>query len=176
MVNARSVIGLLAVAGMAWPAHAVYRCEAKDGRVTFQDAPCSNAAAKQSRPIGALPGVAPPSAPAPAPPAVKVLTVEQRMVHNYERERRIGEMQQQIAYIEGVIDNRSVRMDAEIGALRSKKQYANNNLAGATWEASISAEMQAITAKYQALNEVDFERLKVLRDALEKAKAVPVAR
>jgi len=40
--------------------------------------------------------------------------------------------------------------DNEIAALRHKKSYAANNLAGATWEKSISDEMQAVAERYNA--------------------------
>ena len=40
--------------------------------------------------------------------------------------------------------------DAKLAALRDKKSYANNNLAGATWEKSISDEMQAVAQRYNA--------------------------
>ena len=38
--------------------------------------------------------------------------------------------------------------DTELERLRAKKALANNNLAGAAYEQSISTEMQAVVAKY----------------------------
>lgn len=38
--------------------------------------------------------------------------------------------------------------EAEQAALRAKKERARNNLAGATWEQSISDEMQAVAAAH----------------------------
>lgn len=40
--------------------------------------------------------------------------------------------------------------DGKLQALRYKKLYAANNLAGATWEKSISDEMAAVTTRYNA--------------------------
>ena len=39
-------------------------------------------------------------------------------------------------------------MNTRLAQLRDKKRYANNNLAGAVWERSISDEMNAVTSSY----------------------------
>ena len=39
--------------------------------------------------------------------------------------------------------------DAQLAALRDKKALANNNLAGAAWEQSISTEMTAVAEQYR---------------------------
>lgn len=54
-------------------------------------------------------------------------------------------------------------MDADLVALQRKKRLANNNLAGATWEDSISGEMQAIAARYRAGIEVEQAKIVDLR-------------
>lgn len=51
-------------------------------------------------------------------------------------------------------------MDAELAALRDKKSYANNNLAGAAWQQSLSTEMEAAVGKYQA-------KIKTAQDAID---------
>ena len=66
--------------------------------------------------------------------------------------------------------NRNVQMQNEFAALRSLKGTANNNLAGATYAQSLSTEMEAVASKYKALNDVDQERLKVLRADLATAR------
>lgn len=43
-------------------------------------------------------------------------------------------------------------MDQELDAIRNKKRYANNTLAGATWEQSLSTEMNAVTSRYNIEN------------------------
>ena len=72
-----------------------------------------------------------------------------------------GEQQQQqrIADLEATIDGRNRRMQDEMAAIQSRKAQAKNNLAGATWEQSLSTEMQAVASKYQALNDADQARL-----------------
>ncbi len=47
--------------------------------------------------------------------------------------------------------------------LKRKKMHANNNLAGATWEESISSEMQSVAESYKtkiqsAQNQIDDTR------------------
>jgi hypothetical protein len=39
-------------------------------------------------------------------------------------------------------------MESDLQALKNKKRSANNNLAGAVYEQSISSEMNAVTASY----------------------------
>ena len=55
-------------------------------------------------------------------------------------------------------------MNGELSALRQKKSYANNNLAGAQWQTSISEEMSAVTAKYQTMIDAEKDRLAHLRE------------
>jgi ubiquinone biosynthesis protein UbiJ len=66
-------------------------------------------------------------------------------------------------------------MNEKITALRYKKRQARNNLAGATWEQSISVEMDAISNQYNSRidslrEEVDrlVEKKNRLQDQQEK--------
>lgn len=62
-------------------------------------------------------------------------------------------------------------MDTDLADLQARKARANNNLAGATWEQSISTEMQAVTAKYQTKIKTAQDRIGSLRQektALDK--------
>lgn len=61
-------------------------------------------------------------------------------------------------------------MEQELAALRTKKMQANNNLAGATWEQSISTEMSVVVEKYKVQKEADGERLKVMSAELRRLK------
>jgi len=58
-----------------------------------------------------------------------------------EIDREINDHRERIVYLQQ-------RMRSEIAQLREKKYYANNNLAGATWEQSISQEIEAVTKRY----------------------------
>ncbi len=117
--------------------------------------------------------------PATAPPAAQAaLSADQRILANLERERRLEEkarsidnLEGQISSLQDIINRRNTQMTAELAALQNKKAYARNNLAGATWEQSISSEMQAVTQKYKTMNDSDFERLRLLRADLESIKS-----
>ncbi|MDV7391114.1 hypothetical protein RZS08_07170, partial [Arthrospira platensis SPKY1] len=58
----------------------------------------------------------------------------------------------------------------EMASLSRKKQFASNNLAGATWEESISEEMNAVAQKYDALIRNDQSRIEQLRAAADRLK------
>lgn len=68
-----------------------------------------------------------------------------------------------IAALERDIAGYQKSMDAELATLQARKASANNNLAGATWEQSLSTEMQAVTAKYQTKIKTAQDRIAGLR-------------
>ena len=94
------------------------------------------------------------------------------MVRQMEKDRRVRELDQQISDTEAAINGRNAAMNNELAALRSRKQFANNNLAGATYEQSLSSEMQAVAAKYKAMNDVDVARLQQLRLDVANARQI----
>ena len=53
---------------------------------------------------------------------------------------------------EMAIERSRAQCDREYRALQDKKLAANNNLAGATWEGSISAEMTALATRCDTRN------------------------
>ncbi|KRS22817.1 hypothetical protein AAY72_01505 [Alishewanella sp. WH16-1] len=60
--------------------------------------------------------------------------------------------------------------DAELAKLKAKKRRSANNLAGATWEESISTEMAAVVKKYETdINELnrEIDKLKTEIDSLD---------
>ena len=156
-------------------ASAQYKCTATDGSVSFQQTACVGAQKQQALTIKpAMGGDPAPRADGSKPEAGG--TVDQRMVRAIEQERRIRGMEQTLVNTETAIDNRNAAMSAEMAALQGRKQSARNNLAGATYEQSISTEMQAVAAKYKTMNDIDLERLKQLRADLVTAKQQGVPR
>jgi len=79
---------------------------------------------------------------------------------------RLRDLEREIARREGQISTWENARDSRIAQLRSKKHYANNNLAGATWEESISTEMQAVSSQYDS--KIDREQHKIDRLFKEK--------
>lgn len=84
-------------------------------------------------------------------------------VKQMERTNTISRIDREIREIEYEIENDQKSMDRELTELKGKKGRANNNLAGATWEQSISTEMQAVTEKYRAKFDYSRDRISTLR-------------
>lgn len=148
-------------------AFAQYKCTDNSGKVAFQQTPCASSQKQQELKVRFINPPQPVQSQASGPQ----LTTDQRMLANLEHDRKLRELQQQIEQIEGNINQRNALMSSEIALLQQRKLAANNNLAGATWEQSISTEMQAVTQKYKTMNDTDFERLRQLRVELDNAKS-----
>lgn len=86
-----------------------------------------------------------------------------------EHERALRDIDHRISVEHSRIREQEDRMSGELAALRAKKAQANNNLAGAVWENSISEEMSAVVARYdvriRGLRE-EIRRLEGEREAL----------
>lgn len=149
-------------------AAAQFKCTDASGRVTFQQVECGPSARQQALQLRRTDEAA--SSPAAASAAGG--TVEQRMVRQLERERKIRALTDEVARLETVVDQRNAAMNAELDGLRERKLKAKNNQAGATWEQSISTEMQAVTAKHQTLLSVELERLRSAKAELAAAQQV----
>ncbi|SNY41069.1 protein of unknown function [Arsukibacterium tuosuense] len=142
-----SLLWLLPLSAMA----TVFKCEV-DGVVTYSQIPCSHDAelteyttdevdspAKQQKPAAQTES-----------PSETLVRVRDALTKR--------DMQLQITRLKGDKARLQSRRDIEITKLRQSKLQANNNLAGAVWENSLSKEMAAITAKYDSdIRSVDSE-------------------
>ena len=81
-----------------------------------------------------------------------------------ERDRRIRDLEHEIRARRSRIGDEQSAMDREIAALRQQKARANNNLAGATWEKSISEEMNAVVGRYDV-------RIRTLQDEINRLES-----
>ena len=137
---------LLACVVGASDARAINKCVGADGRVSFQDGPCpGKGEAITVRPASG-------AAPLPAVPASggidAALPPPQKRV---AKEGAFGETWQRRTYLEnhGVPDARAavhghkLACERKLAELAVQKRTANNNLAGAMYLQSISAEMQS---------------------------------
>lgn len=137
----RTIVFLLSLTALA-PAWAVNKCTGSDGKVVFQDAPCAEGKGGK---IDVRPASG--SAAAPTVPA----TGEAPTRASMSKEGEFGESWQRRTFLEnrGIADARNAlrghqqRCTDKQRELAARKNYSNNNLAGATWEQSISMEMQA---------------------------------
>lgn len=157
----------LALAVAATPAAAIYQCKDANGRSTFQDMPCDGSGGRVLK-VQPAAGTAPAATPATAgtPPANDDPSA---MVRRMERAAEISRLEREIRDAEALVERDQRSMEREMDALQAKKTRARNNLAGATWEQSISTEMQAVADKYRArqdMNRAKIESLRMRRDAL----------
>lgn len=129
-------IALLAPAE-AW---AINKCTGADGKVVFQDAPCSGR--------GETLDIRPATGPAPSNTST---TNAAGTATSTTKEGVFGESWQRRTYLENrgipdaqaAISKHKLSCEQKQAELRAKQGTANNNLAGATFLQSIAAEMQA---------------------------------
>lgn len=153
----------LALASTAAVAQETYKCKTPGGMV-YQDRPCAGVR------YAAEPAASPPAvATSEARAAPSDMERSKAYLAGREKERRIGDLKEQIAHLEESIARSQQARDAELYALRERKAYANNNLAGANLEQALATEMQSINARYATDIGIKQDRLKQLRDELAQA-------
>ena len=148
----------------------VFKCT-EDGKTVFQDKPCrgSGTAIIVKPASGSAPGDNDGASPE-APPEARL----KEHVRSMELERKQREIEYAIRDNENDIQGYQSQMERELAGLQRKKSLARNNLAGAPWEQSISAEMQAVSEKYRTRIQISRDRLTQLRkDAGELRKPTP---
>lgn len=123
----------------------VYKCK-EGGTTVFSAQPCgAGSQAIDVRPASGASRAAP--APAQAPAAAGQPTPAS-MTDRADQAARRRILDDDIWRKQRVIDALHEEHSTRQAQLRAKKTRANNNLAGATWEQSISDEMQAVAAEY----------------------------
>lgn len=152
---------LVAAALAASPALAMYKCKDANGRTAFQERPCESTGTKgnqiEVRPAaGAAPSTAPaintqataePTAGAPQTEAERLRKLNERD----RKQRRLKDLnEREISTAKGRIRNANNQCERRMGGAQYMKSFANNNLAGATWEQSLSTEMQAYATQCAA--------------------------
>lgn len=165
MQYGKLIAAAMLIAASGSTAAQVYKCAGPDGKLAFQDTPCAGGKTLNVRPASGSSSTYSPGAAA----AASTTNKERALLDQYERERRVRSVSYDIDQLERTLDADQHRMDRELDALRNKKRYANNNLAGAQWESSISEEMQAVTERYKnkaAGDRAKLEDLRKQRDAL----------
>lgn len=167
MRPSRRALMTLSALLVATSAHAqVYKCNV-DGKTVFADQPC----ATDAKPIDVRPasGHSAPALPPlvittpGAPQPINASSNPQAVVARMEHARALRDMDHRIDVEHSRIREEEGRMNAELAALRAKKAQANNNLAGAMWEQSISQEMSAVVARYDV-------RIRAIQGEVERLK------
>jgi|SRR5690554_782402 len=135
-------------------ATSVHVCTNADGKKSFQDQPCDAGLKADIKTIKTTPS----QTSTMYDPSAKTTAYNQMRSDNERRQ-----LDRDIKRSENRIVDYRNNMQRELSLLRKKKNYANNNLAGAEWENSISTEMQAVTSKYSTLITSEEARLANLR-------------
>lgn len=147
-----SAFAVAALALLPLPAAAVNKCTGPDGKVAFQDAPCSGKGETLTvRPAsGAAPAATRTAAGAsdtPAAPTTEAQRINAQIAAS-QKARRVQELElRSVPGAQADVDRLRQQCDGEMQALRRQKSNANNNLAGATWEGAISGEMTAVATR-----------------------------
>lgn len=155
-MNKISLTLAMALGMFCQPSMAMYQCTASNGRVSFQDTPCVGHGVKEIHLEIKKPHPATPAKPAPDDVAAQppTPTEAQRLRAQSDRlskERRLLELTKlHIPGAQARIRGAANHCDERMNAVRSQKTFAPNDLAGATWEQSISTEMQAIATQCAA--------------------------
>jgi Domain of unknown function (DUF4124) len=143
----------------------MYKC-VENGKTTFQGTPCVGAGAT----VSVTPANGSSSSPQPSPASDKSQPPEQSSlaktkdhVRSMELERRLRENAYEIENLESKIRGYQSGLDRDLAALRRKKAYAENNLAGATYEQSISTEMQSVSDRYKVNIQIAQDQMSQLR-------------
>lgn len=156
------------------PAFAINKCVGADGKTVFQDVPCVG----QGQKIDVKPASGNATAMSPLPPNAALPSG----AAGDKKEGAFGERWQRRTYLEnrGVPDARiaisshQAQCDSQQRSLAAKKGSATNNLAGATWEQSISAEMQAAATACDTRARELRKQLESLEKELRDLKAAGV--
>lgn len=169
----KQVVFALAAVVMV-PAFAIIKCVGADGKTVFQDVPCAG----QGQKIDVKPASGNATATSPLPPHAGLPSG----AAGDKKEGAFGERWQRRTYLEnrGVPDARTAisshqaQCDSQQRSLAAKKGSATNNLAGATWEQSISAEMQAAATACDTRARELRKQLESLEKELRDLKAAGV--
>jgi hypothetical protein len=154
----RVVIALLlsVTAAQAAAETKFYHCKDKWGQPVFSERPCGADAAAGS---------------VEAPPVSGSVAPED--MSKVSASNSLRDAERQVEYLEDRIDRYESERDRKLADLERRSNFANNNLAGAQYQESLATERQAVTAQYQSKIDADNEKIRRLRDLMEKTSEVP---
>ena len=121
----------------------IYQCKDKQGHTVFSQLPCATDAKKIT-----VKTYTPTQYEIDGTKAAN--SQNQKLIEQGQAERHANNLQNKLSAAQQRLHDLKEKRDLELNSLRSKKALANNNLAGAVYENSISNEMRAISEKYSA--------------------------
>lgn len=140
----------------------IYRCTTSSGKFVFSDAPCTADQKSANMTINT------PRAQQSTDEATQAKKRLSEAATSMYTTRRQGELNAVIRDTEYEIASLQRNMDLELSVLKKRMGHANNNLAGATWQQSIVAEMQSVTSQYEMKIKNAQSRLQSAKDELSK--------
>lgn len=147
----------------------VYKCEV-DGVVKYSQQPCSDNAELTQYSTEAP---TPPATIAELPQSASIAPQQPAVDHKAESERinesiRQRNINSEIIRLTAERNRKMRERDQKMAQIRKTKQSAANNLAGATWEESLSKEMSAVAMQYDTdIRSLD-NRIDRLREDLKR--------
>ena len=162
---ASAAISLLC--SQAW---AINKCTGPDGKVSFQDAPCVGKG--EALTVTPASGKAPPSqattpggsaTPVPGKPQTEAQRIEAQIAASQQDRRKLELEARLVPDALNAISRQRSGCDQELKTLQERKQFTNNNLAGATLQGAISSEMTAIATRCATRNTEVREDYEALR-------------
>lgn len=149
-----SILFLMAAFGAN--ASQVNICTDAEGKKTYQQMPCKDAVKAESKVYEST---------------MIGTNMESLDFDGEDKKMQIRQLNRAISVSRGRISKHQTAMNREMAILRQKKQYANNNLAGAQWESSISNEMSAVGAKWDSMIRVEQSNLDRLREQVSSLES-----
>lgn len=131
---------------------AIYQCKV-DGQTVFSDKPCGSDAKEIEVRAPARSGTGP-----------MVNKGAQEFLEGRETKSRIERIDRRISDLKNQKANASRAMDQALLRYQRKKSYANDNLAGATWEGALAQEANVLRQRYQSEIEGIDREIDRLRD------------
>jgi hypothetical protein len=143
----RILAALLCLSASAQAAQ-VYVCTSANGQKTYQQQPCRQSVKMEVKNYEAV---------------VVGTDMPALDIEAGKKEQAQAAQGREAQRIEQKITEYQTSMQTELAQLKARKALANNNLAGATLEESISTEMQAVTNKWSVLIQAEQNKLKALQ-------------
>lgn len=152
---------------------AIYRCMV-DGKLTFSDSPCSGSDSKSNVYMEEKPketNTQRKNFKSDEGPDRKSMDVKNSYLDKSCSKEVISRLEMRYFILDDEVKREEEKVkdlrenqESELDILRKKKHYSANNLAGATWEQSISEEMNSVTELYN-------NKIKYLNDSLQEKKS-----
>lgn len=157
---------IAAILLLASTAHArIYKCTDANGGLIFTDHPCPGQNEDQDVYMNDQT-----TQRTQSEPEVKEATIPKDTVDIVSLKSKYLILGDKINRLKQKIEHLESARQAKISILRQKRNYAANNLAGATWEQSINTEITSVIALYKEKIDRIYIRMDSLKDKREKLK------